>query len=707
MNSNSPKSFFQVLHAEKSGDLFKYRPDIDGLRAIAVLAVIIYHLNQRWLPGGFTGVDIFFVISGYVVTASLIKSKSNNIADYLLSFYARRIRRILPALFACILITSLLTIFLVEPSQAQLYAKSAFYALIGLTNIYFAYQNKGYFDFDQELNPFLHTWSLGVEEQFYLIFPLILILTYSVGGVLLRDVEQAKFIFVGLLTISALISIALTSTDPLKGYFVLPSRFWELMSGAALFIFLAHGCRFTGKMKGWLLLLQILAVGLLGISLWATPSTWGFPFPWALTAVLGSVLFITVGTEMDGGSSFLFNLFSNSKLVFIGKISFSLYLWHWSVITLMRWSIGLDGVIKYLIAIVFTILLALLSYFYVEKPIRHLKASGLKRVFRDGGLALISCGLVISLLFNQGLGKTLYLGAKVEPQIWIDSANKNLTGNPECVPYQNQVPYVKTTDYTACSLTVPDTKNVYVLGDSTAETLIPMFKEISQRKVVSTTAAIHYGCMTTPSLKLSGLGHDSCFRYSTTEVQHAINSTKAGDIIFLGYLLGKYVEHSYGINDENKVGKTVFLDRADKEVSYSDARLLLSKDLRDIADKLKDKKASLVVLAPLPSFPLPTKICAGWLSTFNEHCSIERTESLAKREPLMKVLEGLERDLPNFYMWDPFDRLCATERCSQFRGKEVLFIDRTHLSSSGSISLAGEFIDFLAKNRLIAANKVS
>ena len=156
-----------------------YRPDIDALRGIAVLAVIVYHFNEAWLPGGFTGVDVFFVISGYVVTGSLIKHQSESLGSQLGGFYLRRIRRLMPNLLLMVGLTSVATALLVPPSETRRMFTAASKSLYGWSNNYFAFSGTDYFAQDANLNPLSHTWSLGVEEQFYLCFPLLVAIGFG------------------------------------------------------------------------------------------------------------------------------------------------------------------------------------------------------------------------------------------------------------------------------------------------------------------------------------------------------------------------------------------------------------------------------------------------------------------------------------------------------------------------------------------------
>lgn len=221
---------------------------IDGLRAMAVLAVIIYHLNNSTLPGGFAGVDVFFVISGYVISRSLSDSESTDFIDYLLGFYKRRIIRILPALLLCLLVTTIASVLFIPYSWLSgLNEKTGLAAFFGISNFVFVIFNDGYFAPRGEFNPFLHTWSLAVEEQFYVIFPLIYFawLNYrnnkNIYGIL------SRYTLVILLVASLAFSYFETFSNHDRAFFLLPSRFWELASGAFLFQLHSNGTSYPNS----------------------------------------------------------------------------------------------------------------------------------------------------------------------------------------------------------------------------------------------------------------------------------------------------------------------------------------------------------------------------------------------------------------------------------------------------------------------------
>ncbi|MEO0409886.1 MAG: acyltransferase, partial [Cyanobacteria bacterium P01_A01_bin.135] len=203
----------------------RYRPEIDGLRAVAVVAVIINHINKPVLPSGYLGVDIFFVISGFVITASLAGRRSENFADFITGFYTRRIKRLIPALIFFVVIVGLLICLFNPDPEPSLTTGIA--ALFGLSNIYLYSQAVDYFATTTELNVFTHTWSLGIEEQFYFLFPLIIWLT----GFSQARKHSARYLFVAigaLSTASLILFIHLYQQNQPAAYFLMPSRFWEV-----------------------------------------------------------------------------------------------------------------------------------------------------------------------------------------------------------------------------------------------------------------------------------------------------------------------------------------------------------------------------------------------------------------------------------------------------------------------------------------------
>lgn len=313
-----------------------YLPAIDGLRALAVLAVLAFHLDPAFLPGGFAGVDVFFVISGYVVARSLAGREGERVGAFLAGFYARRVRRILPALVVCLLLTSLFTVWLVPESWlSSTTHRVGLAAFFGLSNLALVLHQDDYFSPRTDFNPFTHTWSLGVEEQFYFIFPLLFLIWLH-----WRCHQQGRWIARALLPGLALVSLGVAylwgQQRPDWAYYLLPARFWELALGVLLFQWQQGGLRLPPAMQR-----IILPLGLMLIAagyLWSDPQA--FPYPWALLPVSGSLLVLWGISQ--GGSGWVLQALQQPVLRYVGLLSYSLYLWHWPVYVLLRWTLGLE-----------------------------------------------------------------------------------------------------------------------------------------------------------------------------------------------------------------------------------------------------------------------------------------------------------------------------------------------------------------------------
>ena len=344
------------INANNVSKASRYRPEIDGLRAFAVVAVIINHFNKDILPGGYLGVDIFFVISGYVITSSLLGRSSKDFKDFISGFYERRIKRLVPALSVFVLITSIV-ICLFNPSPG-LSLRTGLTSLFGLSNLYLLKQSTDYFAQSTELNVFTHTWSLGVEEQFYILFPFLI--WFSGFGRQTTNGARNLFLIVGSLTITSLIGfLYLYPTNQSAAYFLMPSRFWEMAAGCLIFIGFQKRAsveQFLEKVPPLLVLALIVGVMYLPMSLAATSTI--------AVVALSSILIACLKKQTAA-----FEVFTNPNVVYIGLISYSLYLWHWGVLAISRWTIGIHWwSVPFQIALMLG--LAIASYRWIETPLR-------------------------------------------------------------------------------------------------------------------------------------------------------------------------------------------------------------------------------------------------------------------------------------------------------------------------------------------------
>jgi peptidoglycan/LPS O-acetylase OafA/YrhL len=366
----------------------KYRPEIDGLRAFAIIAVIINHFNKDILPSGYLGVDIFFVISGYVITSSLSGRESKNFGDYLIGFYERRVRRLVPALVIFVLVTGIAVNLLTSSPETAL--KTGIASLFGYSNLYLLKQSTDYFAQSSELNPFTHTWSLGVEEQFYLLFPLLA--WYSGFAKQTNNGSRTLLFAVGILSFASLSAfIYLYQENQPASYFLMPCRFWEMAAGCAIFI----GLRINSHLQQFLNSLPPLIpiIGILGAMFLPVRTQ----IPATITVIVLSTVLIACLKE----GSIVYEVFTDRRAVYIGLISYSLYLWHWSILTLIRLTIGLDFY-SGSFGLVATFAISALSYKYIEKIPRERWGSLKKSLTVSTGLAaLVFSAIILALIQKQ------------------------------------------------------------------------------------------------------------------------------------------------------------------------------------------------------------------------------------------------------------------------------------------------------------------
>lgn len=392
------------LGARLSGrTALKYRPDIDGLRAVAVLSVLAFHIGLHGTQGGFVGVDVFFVISGYLIS-SIVFTEIAESRYSLIGFYERRIRRIFPALFAMLAVFSVFAVMYLLPAELVAYGKSMLAATASASNFYF-WRHSGYFDSPTSY-PLLHTWSLAVEEQFYISFPLFLVLVRKFFPTRLR--QSVIILFCASLVASAVV----VSQNRETAFYMPYTRAWELLLGTILSLQM-----FPGLQRAWQRNLATLGgIGLIAFSILFYTERMLFPGLSALTPCVGSALIIGAG---ESGSSLIGKILSWRPIVFIGLISYSLYLWHWPVIVLQQMGVfvGASAITSQRVAallpkhrldmileVVLSLVLGILSWRFVERPFRSgpLRLSGRPLFALAGAVMIILMGFSSLTVFAKG-----------------------------------------------------------------------------------------------------------------------------------------------------------------------------------------------------------------------------------------------------------------------------------------------------------------
>lgn len=375
----------------------RYRPAIDGLRAIAVLSVFIFHLNHRWLPGGFVGVDIFFVISGYLIT-SIILHDCEADSFSLLKFYQRRIARIFPAFFAVALATLVGARFIYTPQDYASAGANLTAASLSIANLKYMLQGS-YFQISPDAQPFLHYWSLSVEEQFYLFFPLLFLLLFKYAR------NHLVIVLAILGSASLLACILLTPAKPVWAFYLLPTRAWELCAGSLLAVTAIHPSVPPHARRSWIPVLGLLMVALSFVLLHEGPE---FPGWRAILPVAGAVALISPSNAANG---FVEKWLATPPLVGIGRMSYSLYLWHWPIFSLVDYRFFLASEpIRLTLKIGLSFLAAALSFLLLETPSRRFLNQPKRRPV---AYAALTAALALCIPLGISIRKANYVNAEL------------------------------------------------------------------------------------------------------------------------------------------------------------------------------------------------------------------------------------------------------------------------------------------------------
>ena len=369
----------------------EFRPDIEGLRGIAILLVLLFHAGLPWTPGGFVGVDVFFVISGFLITGKLWRESQQPGGLSITKFYAWRIRRLLPAALVAVAVIALVGLLLAAPLDRSELAADGAASALSIANMRFI-GSVDYFAATTSPSPFLHFWSLSVEEQFYLVWPALIVLLTWRGGSSRRLIVA---LLIGVVASFAL-SIWLTDTSPARAFYLLPTRVWQLGVGGLLALVGVMG---TSRGAGALAWAGLAAVAVAGVALTAE-----IPYPGlaALLPTAGAVALLYGGAAPSGPV----RLLAAAPLRFLGKISYSLYLWHWPllVLPLMFLERALTGV-EVVASVAAAIGVSWLSWRFVEQPFRYGDRS--RRATSWSAIRVGVAGILSVALFTQGLAAAL------------------------------------------------------------------------------------------------------------------------------------------------------------------------------------------------------------------------------------------------------------------------------------------------------------
>ena len=552
-----------------------YRRDIDGLRGIAVLAVVLYDAGVPFLRGGYVGVDVFFVISGYLISALIYRDLTQGTFS-IRSFYERRAKRILPALLTVVSVFTLLGALLLAPRELEVLSAQSISALTSTSNIFF-WLRTNYFAPHAELKPMLMTWSLGVEEQFYLLFPLLLGLIWSLGR---------RKILLGLAALSAIsfaVSIIQVSFYPSASFFLLTSRWWELGLGTIVGI---HGVSRTEQASGRLAVWrrEVLGIaGLLGVLAGALlyNSTTLFPGPAALLPVIASLMLLS-----SKGSWINHHILSSKLLVAVGLISYSLYLWHWPILSLAQYCAG-DALAPLptacLVALAFVAATA--SYYFVEQPFRRMPRTS--QTLRRFAVASALCSIpAFALLAGRGWPSRYPVAAAIEREAHSPSLETCTAQDGQSFPVTSR----------GCS-SIKGHPSIAIMGDSHAASLGRYLQSALESRGWSVAQFTKTSCPPLGLVAPSSAERENCVAFSQNSLAQVIKDPNVKTVVLAGYWLTNFppfTEH----------GRYVAEGQQASAVSIEDSWNNLGGGLDDVVARLQTggKRVFLVIDSPSLGF---------------------------------------------------------------------------------------------------------
>lgn len=616
----------------------KYIPAIDGLRAIAVLSVILFHAFPNTVPGGFIGVDIFFVISGYLITNIIVTQGSSGTFSFK-DFYARRIRRIFPALIIVLVSVYALGWFVMLAEEFKQLGKHIA-AGAGFVANWAYWLESGYFDELHELKPLLNLWSLGVEEQFYIFWPCIILL-------LIRMRVNLRGVLFFLVGISFLLNIFCIK-DHQSATFYLPfSRFWELGLGGIL----AVEKDAISKLKFNTSLSFIFGALAIFASIFLLSSKSLFPGWAALVPVLGTALILMSMQAGSIGSTLL----SNRLLVYLGLISYPLYLWHWPVLSLARLIKGIPlSSIESIVLLIVSVLLAFLTYFLLEKRVRH---QGAKTVF-------ILCVLLSAVGF-QGwstydrdglefrLRKTIDIPAE-QRRDFVKWEDKGMLPKGDCDPG-----FIYPEAHVCTQSNWEKGADIAVLGDSHA---FSAYWGIA--KVYSDNHVIRL------------LGQGGCAPFMNAGSFGSYSSCEKNINAQLAWL------------SKNPDVKTVFIVHRNRILTSDAERSTYAVAIQQTFDLLLAGNKKVIYVYPVPELNFEPRLCVGELPLGRKNpvgsCSYPLPRELERQSSLRKGIAEVLKKYPSVETFDPTKVLCRDGVCSAVIDHRVMYTDTNHLSESGS-----------------------
>tara|TARA_B100000029_G_scaffold446513_1_gene467712 strand:- start:3907 stop:6408 length:2502 start_codon:yes stop_codon:yes gene_type:complete len=611
---------------------------IDSLRALAVIFVLLNHLDFSLFSSGYLGVDLFFVISGYVITKKYYSLEYSNFKQFYSDFLFFRVKRILPVLFFFILVTSIFVYFL------DFYYKDTLllglFSSLAVSNIYLYFSSSDYFSIESSLNSFTHTWSLGVEEQFYILFPVILYL--------IKRKKSNKFLFVCLVLLSYILFWIYQPDYQFATYYLLPFRFWQIGLGCLAVIYSKEIYKFTKRIPLNLILILLLTTFLIDI-----------PYSKYLTTINAIAAFFVI--NIVGGEYKTSIILNTKKLASIGALSYSIYLWHWPVVALSKWGSYENFNIE--LKLLLIILLSFISFKFVEQPFRKTPIEK-KKIMMFGILfSLIFLSFTLRYTIENTDRNNILSGNN--PTLFSESEYKNIINEISCYH-----PEDVESAFSRCMTYVENKINVYLIGDSHSTNHYLTLNEIFNKSQKYNLSHLVDWSFIRSFQGMSDCGVLNCIDDSFEKhITFYNKNLKEEDIVIISFSRDWFKEDGPLPRETNEVKIKKFENK-----------------LNELVKVLKNKGVKILFVGDIP------KTCEPGTNYMNDvikngdikKCTVERSVSLEDREEITEVLIKYSGEDIDFV--DPHDYFCTNQYCSvvDLKSNKLLYTDLSpHISTEG------------------------
>lgn len=667
-----------TLPARKHGSQSGYRPDIDGLRSIAILSVVAFHAEIPMFSGGYVGVDIFFVISGYLIGAHIYREVTEGRFS-IASFYQRRAKRILPPLFVVLLFCYAISLLLLDPAEIKEFAQYVVATILSASNI-LAWKKASYFAGGSSQHPLLMTWSLGVEEQFYLVLPLMMLW--------LRRVSQRKvLLFTGVAIVASLcLSVVGLYGASTATFYLLPTRAWELAAGVMLAVYetgqreesLYKAGRFaniTGSMGLALLLWPVFSYGKMTL----------FPGIDAVPPVAGSMLIII---SRKGWVNRL--LLSSKPLVAVGLVSYSWYLWHWPLLSFANISVDrpISPIVGGTIGL-FSLGIAWLSYRFVEQPFRKSRTAPLPLLRKYGVACLLMLLPAVAILALKGWPGRFPKLAAIETKSHIEHRDVCLASYGATAP--NLSPY--------CAPEAGTRSAIALLGDSHAAALGPAIRAMASQNGLDFFEMTKSSCPPLKGVTRWMPDHrrhaSECAVFNAKVLRFVQSHPHIRTVVLAGYWSSPLIDEPLGYHYQKVNGSGA--------ASPAENAADLREGLNALIEDLEFAGKRVIVIQDTPRFDfdplnavrmtgIPARRAVAALLTHDVSRPgwVWKNQTAAKEDEAAALLVQSALT-PETQIYDPKNSLCVQEKCFYEKDGLLLYSDPQHISGAGSFVALNSF----------------